>query len=92
MEEEEQDVTAKLDPDLEGGREEGGVPTNIIRLRDPIMATALCSAQEAEKEGGMGQQWQEGRGMKGKERRARYPIATNMGEIAQIACFAQHDT
>ena len=63
-EEEEQDVTAKLDPDLEGGREGGreeeGVPTNIIRLRDPIMATALCSAREAEKEG-----W--GGGRKGEE-------------------------
>ena len=70
---------------------EGGVPTNIIRLRDPIMATALCSAQEAEKEG-WGRERQEGRRMKGKGRKERYPIATNIGEIAQIACFAQHET
>ena len=72
---EEQDVTAKLDPDLEGGRREGGVPTNIIRLRDPIMATALCSAQEAEKEGGMGYGAEAGRERnegEGEERKVSY--------------------
>ena len=53
---------------------EGGVPTNIIRLRDPIMATALCSAQEAEKEGGRdgaeaGRERNEG---EGEERKVSY--------------------
>ena len=88
MEEEEQDVTAKLDPDLEGGR---GPNQHHQVTRSNHGHRSLCSAQEAEKEGGMGQR-QEGRRMKGKGRKGRYPIATNIGEIAQIACFAQHET
>ena len=43
--------------------------------------------------GGMGQ-GQEGRRMKGKGRKEWDPITTDIGEIAQIACFAHmiHET
>ena len=95
-EEEEQDVTAKLDPDLEGGseggRREGSQPTSSgyeIQSWPPLSAQP---AQEAEKEEGWGRGKKEGRGMKGKWRKEKYPIATNVGEIAQIECFAHHDT
>ena len=85
-EEEEQDVTAKLDPDLEGGR---GPNQHHQVTRSNHGHRSLLSPRGGK--GGMGQR-KEGRRMKGRGGKKGILIATNVGEIAQIECFAHRDT